>query len=674
MADDLRYSNPVPISGPSWVYRLALIGVLCALTALPVAYVGFIAVIGWLVWWHLTTNTWLAYGLVGLVWLYLAPVAAGATAVLFLLKPLVPLRLERDPITVSRGHEPRLFAAIDGVCAVLGVPVPAVVHVDCSVNAAVRARWRFGSPQDYVLTLGLPLVAGLSTRQLVGVIAHEVAHGDQRTALRLLGIVHHLDVWFARVIHSRARWDARLEDRDSSAVNLLAWLGVWVSERAVTALMTASRAISGYARRQMEHGADLAQCGVVGRDTVVATLARARALDVATGGALEEIQKHLRDNMVPANLPRLVLERADRPGTTEQSPAQSAPPASLFDTHPADGIRGQALPETAGALIGGEQPAETLFSDFAGLCTKATRHHLELMIGASRGALTVVPHGELEAARERRHTRENAFAEFFEGCSSIWRPIRVRRPATGVTAADCQAAFFEARARMHAEAAGIRPRYREYEWMIVRAQRACVAEHLIATGNDALQEFGELSAEDARTTRAWAQGRQLEIDAELTEFETLASLRLASAVAENAAGPALEVRVIEALDHVAAAMPHALAVIFLAKTREELIGRWAQQNRSGAARQRLETIDAELAATTSLLFSSLGTATNPLAADSPILEAGVDLDLNHAPLAAASGVVVVYHDLLGALAGMALAAEARWAGQKGLPIAPTDLV
>jgi hypothetical protein len=63
---------------------------------------------------------------------------------------------------------------------------------------------------DLVLTIGMPLVAGMSLRQFAGVLAHEFGHFSQGAGMRLSFIIRSINLWFMRVVYERDDWDERL--------------------------------------------------------------------------------------------------------------------------------------------------------------------------------------------------------------------------------------------------------------------------------------------------------------------------------------------------------------------------------------------------------------------------------------------------------------------------------
>ncbi|HLH27838.1 MAG TPA: M48 family metalloprotease [Acidimicrobiales bacterium] len=73
----------------------------------------------------------------------------------------------------SAGEHERLLNLVDGLCATLGLPPPAVAVVDSTTpNALTVGR----SPDDAVLVVTSGLASGLSLVQLEGVLAHELVH------------------------------------------------------------------------------------------------------------------------------------------------------------------------------------------------------------------------------------------------------------------------------------------------------------------------------------------------------------------------------------------------------------------------------------------------------------------------------------------------------------------
>ena len=138
-----------------------------------------------------------------------------------------------------------------------------------------------------MLTIGLPLVAGLSIREFAGVLAHEFGHFAQGGGMRLTAIVRGVNGWFARVVYERDEWDETLErwsretDFRLAFVLVIARGAVWVSRRVLTGLMFGGHAISCFMMRQMEYDADSYEVKIAGSDAFIRTTTRLRELNVA---------------------------------------------------------------------------------------------------------------------------------------------------------------------------------------------------------------------------------------------------------------------------------------------------------------------------------------------------------------------------------------------------------
>ena len=151
----------------------------------------------------------------------------GLIVILFMVKPLFAGRPPAPPaMALDTEQERLLFAFIGRICRLVGAPRPRRVEVNCAVNAA--ASFRLGAAslfgQDMTLTIGLPLVAGLSMRQFAGVLAHEFGHFSQGAGMRLTYVIRQINGWFFRVVYERDRWDLEL-DRAARAAGFWGVLG-----------------------------------------------------------------------------------------------------------------------------------------------------------------------------------------------------------------------------------------------------------------------------------------------------------------------------------------------------------------------------------------------------------------------------------------------------------------
>jgi Zn-dependent protease with chaperone function len=175
-------------------YRLGMVLVALLMICIPLIYLAIVGAVGWGVWWHLSHNTPMLTathnprGTILMFVLYLMPAAVGLGIVIVMFKPLLMLGGGRaGTFSLEPAEEPRLHAFVDMVCSLIGAPPPKRIDVDCDVNASASFRAGMLSlflPGDLVLTIGMPLVAGMNTRQFAAILAHEFGHFAQGTAMR----------------------------------------------------------------------------------------------------------------------------------------------------------------------------------------------------------------------------------------------------------------------------------------------------------------------------------------------------------------------------------------------------------------------------------------------------------------------------------------------------------
>ncbi|MES2508234.1 MAG: M48 family metalloprotease [Verrucomicrobiota bacterium] len=379
----------------SFFYQMGLGVVALTMILLPLVYVVLIVAMGKLVWWHLENDVGIFEhvqgrgALIALV-LYLGPAIAGAIFILFLIKPLFSRSAKPVPnFKVNEADEPLLFGFVKKICQLVGAPIPREIRLDTQVNASAgfrRGGWSFFG-NDLVLVIGLPLAAGMTTRQLAGVLAHEFGHFAQGAGMRFSYIIRRVNGWFARVVYERDHWDQKLDDwarTDSwwlKGVFMLAQGGVWLGRKVLWCLMHVGHTISCFMSRQMEFDADSYEAKLAGSTEFARTAERLRALSVAHGAAMNDAYQTYQTKTLPDDLPALVVWReqmmpADVRENLEKQAAESK--TQWNQTHPADPDRvKEALALKAEGVFHLETPASSLFSNFAATSQAVTRHYFQ---------------------------------------------------------------------------------------------------------------------------------------------------------------------------------------------------------------------------------------------------------------------------------------------------------
>ena len=213
----------------------------------------------------------------GLLIAFLKPFLAGTAAI-------------KRPRILRKDAEPFLVEFINRLCDALGAPRPATIHLTCDLNAAAELRRQWFGRSDrrgISLYIGLPLVAGLSLRQFTGILAHELGHFTQQTAMWLENMVRRTNHWFLRAAYEQDAIDERLLQLCATgglvagccySIRAMIWLSRWI----LLGFAFAGTAISCLMSREMEFNADRCQVRVVG----------SRSLCVDCGNCTSPIRFH----------------------------------------------------------------------------------------------------------------------------------------------------------------------------------------------------------------------------------------------------------------------------------------------------------------------------------------------------------------------------------------------
>jgi Zn-dependent protease with chaperone function len=572
-----------PRLSPFYTFGLAVVAF--AMVLLPAIYLALIALAGWGVLYHLTHNGWLLSGSgggIGRLIVYLGPAVAGGILVFFMLKPLFARRAgATEPLSLAPAKEPLLFGFVQRICQLVRAPMPCRIDVDCQVNASASLRRGFWS-RDLVLTVGLPLAAGLDMRQFAGVLAHEFGHFAQGAGMRLTYVIRNINFWFARVVYERDQWDMELERAAKSidlrlGVVLHAARGcVWVTRRILWALMHAGHAISCFMLRQMEYDADRYESKVAGSDAFESTAERLRVLNVAAQVAFEDVRQSWAGHRLPENLPLLIGHKATSLSADirqKLAGATGSAKTGWFDTHPCDADRvkaARALNEPGVFRV--TQPAAELFADFAETSNAVTRHQYEKHWELEFSAHDLVPSEEMLRESAASAEADAAIRRFCGSVNISLAPLLTGTEAAA--AADRESAVARWReAREKSERLRIEAEQASAE--CVRHQQQLIgfvtARHLTAAGfRVEAKEFGlpdyatsvaeqETAAKFAIEEASNAVEQEIEkLEAFLTALRTrvLLALRLAalSATGERAAHSEVET-LLKALAAVGPTMP-----------------------------------------------------------------------------------------------------------------------
>lgn len=406
LGNELReaFRAPLQVGHRPLLYRLGLMLVGPAMVVLPMVYLAIATLFGLLVLLHAVYNIGILsnvldhgvpFAIITLT-VYVGPIAIGVITIFFMFKPIFAGRARRMvTVELSPAGYPLLFYFVRSLCSMVGAPVPSRICIDMQVNASagLRRGWASLLGNDLVLTIGLPLIAGLSLRQLAGVLAHEFGHFSQGAGMRFTYIIRSINEWFARVVYTRDVWDMALADavRDDNrhgavrVVLLMAQFFVWLTRGILWTLMVCGHVIGSFMLRQMEYDADRYEILIAGSRTFVRTQKRIRELAIINTHYHDALAALWEDHRFVDDFPSLVASEANSLPLDVQSAIQRAgseAKSRWFDSHPSDLDRGR---KAYRAMVEGvfrlEYPATVLFPDFARLCRENTLRYLRDEIG-----------------------------------------------------------------------------------------------------------------------------------------------------------------------------------------------------------------------------------------------------------------------------------------------------
>lgn len=435
--------NVLPVRRPL-SYRIS-IGLAALVTViLPLVYMGLIGLVAFGVYLHAVHNVGMlntsarGNGYFLILITYLAPMAIGTIVTVFMIKPLFarPAHAHRTR-SLTRSGEPLLFAFVDRICEAVRAPRPTRIDVNDAINASAKLRRGllsfFGN--DLVLTIGVPLVLGMNTRQFGGILAHEFGHFSQGAGMRLSYVIRVISAWFARVVYERDQWDewlhatARSIDLRVGWVLFVAEAVVWLTRKILWLLMNAGIAVAGMLMRDMEFDADRYEARLAGSDQFADTTRRLIELTVAHQRALETLNRFSRDGRLVDNIPRLAVvtrERLPAEVIEQVHQEEMAARTSWLNSHPctADRIASAAREQTPG-IFRLELPAASLLRDAEDLARKVTLDFYRGVFGVEMKSSALIPIDQLLGSDDQEAAASAALDRLMHGHFQSYRKVAI---------------------------------------------------------------------------------------------------------------------------------------------------------------------------------------------------------------------------------------------------------
>ncbi len=439
------FSGPIEQTRPTLRYRLSTVVVAAVMVLLPLVYLTLIGLVGYGVYYHAVHHTgtfefeFSVPRRLLMMLAYSGPLCFGILLILFLLKPLFPRQAaETRTRSLNRDREPLLFAFIDRICQAVGAPLPTRIDLDCQLNASASYGRGFAClfGNHLVLTIGLPLVAGLNTRQFAGVLAHEFGHFAQGTGMRLTYLIRTISHWLLRVVYERDAVDDWLARSAESLDFHLAWvfylamMFVWISRQILWVLMMLGHLVGSYLLRQMEFDADRYETRLAGSQTFMQTTLGLQILGVATERVYVNLPQNLRERQLVDDLPTMIVSTAEQlPEAVQEAVLSSIEMTSThwLDTHPADRDRiACAQQEKTEGVFREELPATILFNNFEAQAKATTWEFYRNQFGNDLERSQLVPISAIRAKQKFAQASQNSLDRFFQGNWLVTLPFALR--------------------------------------------------------------------------------------------------------------------------------------------------------------------------------------------------------------------------------------------------------
>ncbi|MCP4320627.1 MAG: M48 family metalloprotease [Alteromonadales bacterium] len=305
--------------------------------------------------------------------------------ILFLLKPLLFTYSDRKEIELHRRDAPELFNLIEVMCEKIAAPFPEKICINTDVNASVSAIDGLSSLNkgQLRLTIGLPFLLGLNVRELSAILAHELGHFSQPTAMKAGYLVYRINYWFDNRAHAPDAWDERLAEWSEQADGHIAIIvSLFLAKQSIllirllfSFLYHLNYRLTQYMSRAMEYDADSYASRFVGNETVAHTFAKIKKFDCASCRAEEINFQAWCDEKLLANLPLATIEFAKENNETVAEFKHSIrnSKTSTMDSHPSMNDRIKQLNITPSqGIFSNETDAKSLIKSIDKLCELAT--------------------------------------------------------------------------------------------------------------------------------------------------------------------------------------------------------------------------------------------------------------------------------------------------------------
>lgn len=406
----------------SFLYKCA--GLLSSLVilSLPLVYGSLVLVAAILVSVHIKSNSSLLTNLPDLndasnyvlliqwrVLLFFTPIVCGILLVIFMLKPFFKGGCKTSKMSLSTEKEAALYAYIRRLCKLLNATEPATIEVECNTNAMAGFLngWRGFFTGRLVLSIGLPLVRGLTISQLTGVLIHEIGHFRQTFGMKLSFLATYILAWFKFQVYSRDHFDSTLVDLSKSygnvaVISLAAMLLTNLTRAILWGFYQVGSFVGNLSSRQLEYGADSVSIAMLGTRQFKDLMFQTCVLSDAEATARYALGKIWDQGGYCINIPDLIVAIGERFSDEYVSQLSERidnekPTLSSYHLTAKQRFDHANKPSMEAQLIDNRQ-ATILFSDFNRLSESITKQYYKQCGVRLEGKRPVTPGHAIEMA------------------------------------------------------------------------------------------------------------------------------------------------------------------------------------------------------------------------------------------------------------------------------------
>ena len=356
--------------------------------------------------------------------LYVLPLMGMLIIAAVLARPFLGrLQKTESPYTLSPEKEPLLFALIHEICERGSIRPPMEIQLNCRVDLSLHGKPGLSglASKETVLTIGLPLISGLTLRQFAGVLAHELGHYRGIKDPRLSFVICRINRWLYLRSHAADSVEARsrlaVEKAKHNPLHKLVVLISSASRGVFKGLLWVAKSISFSRLRQQEFLADEFQAQLAGSEEFRNTTFKMHLMHSAFDQVLEEVAKTSGEKGLPENLPALVVTRADKlKSDCKQNLQQrlNRKTTRIQGLHPADSERIQRVEtKPVQPVMIGNGSVASMFENFDASCRTASTRLYNELLNKRVTQSQLIANAQFDPDTAQRHPQYAQLNEYF---------------------------------------------------------------------------------------------------------------------------------------------------------------------------------------------------------------------------------------------------------------------